>query len=108
MSVVAAMLGTTGVSTREGTEDVSEISGELARVSDAFEQPTLSLLSQRQAAVVVAVLNTCFSRETRVVPTPRLHILVEGLLAEMATSGHDDLPAGSGATSACDGRVRSG
>lgn len=90
------MLGTTGVSTGERTEDVSEISGELARVSDAFEQPTLSLLSQRQAAVVVAVLNTCFSRETRLVPTARLHMLVEGLLAEMATSGHDDLPTGSG------------
>jgi hypothetical protein len=75
---------------------VSEISGELARVSDAFEQPTLSLLSQRQAPVVVAVLNTCFSRETRLVPTARLHIVVEGLLAEMATSGLADVPARSG------------
>lgn len=96
MSVVAAMLGVTGVFVDEGSEDVSEISGELARVFDAFEQPTLSLLSQRQAAVVVAVLNTCFSRETRLVPTARLHMLVESMLGEMATSGHDDLPAGTG------------
>lgn len=90
------MLGTTGASTGEGTDDVSEIIGELARVSDAFEQPTLSLLSQRQAPVVVAILNTCFSREVRMVPTARLHIFVEGLLAEMATSGLADVPSGSG------------
>jgi len=75
---------------------VSEIRGELARVSGAFEQPTLSLLSQRQAPVVVAVLNTCFSREMRLVPTARLHILVEDLLAEIATSGISDVPSGTG------------
>lgn len=90
------MLGTTGTSTGEGTYDVSEISGELARVSDAFEQPTLSLLHQRQAPVVVAILNTCFSREMRLVSTARLHVLVEGLLAEMATSGRADVPSGTG------------
>jgi hypothetical protein len=96
MSSVAAMLGRAVLSAGEGTDVVSEISGELARVSDAFEQPTLSLLSQRQAPVVVAILNTCFSRETRLVPTARLHLVVEGLLAEMATSGLADVPAGSG------------
>lgn len=90
------MLSTTGVSIGEGTDDMSEITGELARVSNAFERPTLSLLNQRQAPVVVAVLNSCFSREMRTVPTARLHVLVEGLLAEMATSGTADVPAGSG------------
>lgn len=75
---------------------MSEITGELARVSDAFERPTLTLLHQRQAPAVVAVLNTCFSRETRMVPTARLHILVDSLLAEMTTSGADDVPTGSG------------
>ncbi|TFD13050.1 DUF3375 domain-containing protein [Cryobacterium sp. TMT1-2-2] len=75
---------------------MSEITGELARVADAFKRPTLSLLNQRQAPVVVAVLNTCFSRDMRMVPTARLHVLVEGLLAEMATSGTAEVPAGSG------------
>jgi len=96
MSPVAAMLRTTGASTCERTGDVSEIRGELARVSGAFEQPTLSLLNQRQAPVVVAILNTCFSREMRLVPTARLHVLVEDLLAEMATSGISDVPSGTG------------
>jgi len=75
---------------------VSEIRGELARVTDAFEQPTLSLLNQRQAPVVVAILNTCFSREIRHVPTARLHIVVEDLLAEIAMSGTVEAPSGSG------------
>ena len=90
------MLSTTEVSDGEGTDDVSEITGELARTSDAFKRPTLSLLNQRQAPVVVAVLNTCFSRETRLVPTARLHVLVEDLLAEMAISGTTEVPTGSG------------
>ena len=75
---------------------MSEINGEFARVSDGFKQPTLSLLNQRQAPVVVAILNTCFSREMRLVPTARLHVLVEGMLAEIATSGLTDVPSGSG------------
>ncbi|MFF1876523.1 DUF3375 domain-containing protein [Leifsonia sp. NPDC058230] len=75
---------------------MSRTIGELARVSSAFEQPTLSLLHQRQAPVVVTILNACFSREIRLVPTARLHVLVEGMLAEMATSGMADVPTGSG------------
>lgn len=75
---------------------MSRTIGELARVSGAFEQPTLSLLHQRQAPVVITVLNACFSREIRLVPTARLHVLVEGMLAEMATSGMAEVPAGSG------------
>ena len=75
---------------------MSEISGAFARVSDAFEQPTLSLLNQRQAPVVVAILNNCFSREMRKVSTARLHVLVEGMLAEIANSGLTDVPPGSG------------
>lgn len=96
MSPVAAMLGGTRVSTGERTGDVSEISGELVRVSDAFERPTLSLLHQKYAPVVVAILNTCFSREMRQVPTARLHILVDDLLAQLANSGVTDVPSGSG------------
>ena len=76
---------------------MSEINGELVRVKSAFEQPTLSLLSQRQALVAIAILNSCFSRDMRLVPTARLHIQVESYLAEIATSGlTEDLPGGSG------------
>lgn len=75
---------------------MSEIRGELARVSGAFKQPTLSLLSQTHAPVIVAILNTCFSREMRLVSTARLHLLVEEMLAEIATSGLTDVPVGSG------------
>jgi hypothetical protein len=97
MSVQAAMLGTTGASTGGGFEDVSEIIGEHARVSSGFKQPTLSLLNQRHAPVVVAILNTCFSREMRLVPTARLHVLVESLLAEIAISSPNaEVPSGSG------------
>jgi hypothetical protein len=76
---------------------MSEIIGEFAQVFDAFEQPTLSLLHQRQSAVVVSVLNSCFSREMRAVPTARLHVQVESLVAELASSGRQiEVPAGSG------------
>jgi len=75
---------------------MSEIRGELARVSGAFEQPTLSLLNQKWASVVVSVLNSCFSRDVRLVSTARLHVLVEGLLAEIAHSGVVEVPQGSG------------
>ena len=85
---------------------MSEINGEFARVSDGFKQPTLSLLNQRQAPVVVAILNTCFSREMRLMPTARLHVLVEGMLAEIATSGLTDVPSGSGLTDVPSGSGR--
>jgi len=76
---------------------MSEINGELARVQAAFKQPTLALLSQRQAPVVIAILSACFSRDARLVPTARLHIQVESFLAEIATSGLvSDLPDLSG------------
>jgi hypothetical protein len=89
------MLSAPGVSTGERTDDVSTISAELARVAGAFDQGTLLLLNQRQAPVVVAILNLCFSLEMRLVPIARLHVLVEDLLAEMATSGISDVPSGS-------------
>ncbi len=76
---------------------MSEVRGEFACVAEAFGQPTLSLLNQKQAPVIVAILNSCFTREMRLVPTARLHVQVESMLAEMATSGAtDDLRAGTG------------
>lgn len=75
---------------------MSDISGAFARVFGAFNQPTLSLLNQQQAPVVVAILNTCFSREMRTVSTARLHVSVEGMLAEIANTGLIEVPQGTG------------
>lgn len=78
---------------------MSEIRAELVRVTTAFKQPTLSLLSQSHAPVIVAILTSCFSRDVRLVPTARLHLLVEEMLADIATSGLtdlDEIPKGTG------------
>jgi Protein of unknown function (DUF3375) len=80
----------------EGGAEVSEILGELARVSGAFEQPTLSLLHQNQARFVIAVFRSCFDRDTPAISTARLHTLVEAHMEELRASGERDVPAGSG------------
>ncbi|MGN7978254.1 DUF3375 family protein [Microbacterium sp. 22195] len=66
---------------------MSEVSGEFVRALSAFKQPTLSLLSQRHAPVIVAILGSCFSREVRQIPAARLHVNVQDMLAEVAGSG---------------------
>ena len=38
---------------------------ELARVRGAFEQPTLTLLHQKSAAVIIAIFRTSFGRDVR-------------------------------------------
>lgn len=79
-----------------GTE-LSEITGELARVAAAFEQPALSLLHRKYAAAVVTIFRTCFARDVRTVASARLHAQVEALLTEMSASGtREALPAGNG------------
>jgi hypothetical protein len=79
---------------------VSEVAGELARVRTAFEQPTLTLLHQRQAPVVIAVFRAAFGRDNRPIPTARLHTQVEDHLAQLRLAGDPEryggLPAGSG------------
>jgi hypothetical protein len=75
---------------------MSEVAGELARVRSAFEQPTLTLLHQRQAPVVIAVFRSAFGRDNRPIPTARLHAQVEDHLAELRLQGEKELPTGSG------------
>ena len=60
---------------------VSEIAVELARVKGAFAQPTLTLLHQRQAPVVITIFRAAFGRNNRPIPTARLHTQVEEHLA---------------------------
>jgi hypothetical protein len=75
---------------------LSEIAGELARVKGAFAQPTLTLLHQRQAPVVITIFRAAFGRNNRPIPTARLHTQVEEHLAEIRLAGEQDVPAGSG------------
>lgn len=75
---------------------MSDIVGDLARVGNAFELPTLRLLHQRQAPIVIALFRTAFARDARAVPTPRLHEQVGTYLDELRLSGTPDVPVGSG------------
>ncbi|TYL55649.1 DUF3375 domain-containing protein [Nocardioides sp. BGMRC 2183] len=75
---------------------MSDIAGELARVKGAFAQPTLTLLHQRQAPVVITVFRAAFGRNNRPIPTARLHTQVEEHLAEIRQSGELEVPSGSG------------
>jgi hypothetical protein len=75
---------------------VSEIAGELARVKGAFAQPTLTLLHQRQAPVVITIFRAAFGRNNKPIPTARLHTQVEEHLAEIRLAGEQDVPAGTG------------
>lgn len=75
---------------------MTEIAGELARVSVAFEQPTLSLLHQRNAAVTVAMFRVCFSAEAPALPTNRVHAMVQANLDDLRAQGIDVLPNTTG------------
>ena len=75
---------------------MGEIAGELARVMGAFAQPTLTLLHQRQAPVVITIFRAAFGRNNVPIPTARLHTQVEEHLAVIRQAGEQDLPAGSG------------
>ncbi|GGD30765.1 DUF3375 domain-containing protein [Nocardioides daphniae] len=75
---------------------MSEIAGELARVNGAFDQPTLTLLHQRQAPVVITLFRSAFGRDNRPIPTARLHTQVEEHLAALALAGETEVPTGSG------------
>jgi hypothetical protein len=75
---------------------MSEIAGELARVRGAFAQPTLTLLHQRQAPVLITLFRAAFGRNNAPVPTARLHTQVEEHLAEVRRAGEADVPTGTG------------
>lgn len=72
------------------------IADELARVKGAFSQPTLTLLHQRQAPVVITIFRAAFGRNNRPIPTARLHAQVEEHLAEVRQAGESDVPSGTG------------
>ncbi|MBL8931670.1 MAG: DUF3375 domain-containing protein [Kineosporiaceae bacterium] len=75
---------------------MSEIAGELARVSLAFDQPTLTLLHRKYARVVVTILRSAFSRDVTTVPAARLHAQVDSYLDDLRGIPGAEVPAGSG------------
>ena len=75
---------------------MSGIAGELARVKGAFAQPTLTLLHQRQAPVVITIFRAAFGRNNKPIPTARLHAQVEEHLAQIRLAGETEVPTGSG------------
>ncbi len=75
---------------------MSDIVGEHARITGAYDQPTLTLLNQKHAPVIVAIFRTAFTRDTRTLPTARLHTQVETYLDELRLAGIDNVPTRSG------------
>jgi hypothetical protein len=67
---------------------MSDIVGEHARVSEAFDKPTLRLLDRRWAPLALAAFNLTFSSDQSAVPAERLHTQLDTYLAELASAGH--------------------
>jgi hypothetical protein len=68
---------------------VSDIAGELARVREAFDKPTLRLLDRKWARLVLAVFKSSFSRDQRSVAAERLHAQVDTYLRELRSVGEN-------------------
>lgn len=75
---------------------MSDIPGELARVQGAYRQPTLTLLHQKLAPVIIAIFRSSFGRDIRTIEAARLHTQVDTYLGELRQGGHTDLPSGTG------------
>ena len=80
---------------------MSDVVGELARVREAFERPTLRLLEGKYAPLVLATFRLSFSRDQRSVPAERLHAQVDTYLEELAAVGVDKLPPNATGRSLC-------
>ncbi|WP_051973091.1 DUF3375 domain-containing protein [Cryobacterium sp. MLB-32] len=66
---------------------MSDIAGELARVREAFDKPTLRLLDRKWAPFVLAVFASSFSRDRRSVQADLLHAQVDAYLADLRSVG---------------------
>ncbi len=80
---------------------MSDITGELARVREAFDKPTLRLLDRKYSPLVLAVFRLSFSRDQRSVTAERLHSQVDTYLEELAAAGEDKLPPNATGRSLC-------
>lgn len=74
---------------------MSDIEGEVARVKDALQRPTLQLLDRKWAAVALPIFVCSFTQDVRSIRRERLHAQVDAYLDELMTAGHP-IPAGDG------------
>jgi hypothetical protein len=74
---------------------VTDIAGELARVREAFERPTLRLLSRKWSPLVLAIFRSSFGRDQRSVGAERLHAQMDAFLDELRSLG-TEVPGQSG------------
>ncbi|WP_422936265.1 DUF3375 domain-containing protein [Sinomonas sp. P47F7] len=75
---------------------MSDIAGEVGRIAEACESPTLRLLNQKWAPFVLAVFRSSFSRQTKQVKAERLHARVDAYLHELESLGYDTPPQAQG------------
>ncbi|GAB2856112.1 DUF3375 domain-containing protein [Nocardioides pacificus] len=75
---------------------MSGIVAELARVTEAFDRPTLRLLDRKWAPLVLSVFRTSFSSDVRTVHADRLHTQVDAYLDELRLAGVEVPPNQSG------------
>lgn len=76
---------------------MSDVVAEMMRAKTAFDDPTLDLLHQVDAQVITAIFHACFPRDVREIPIPRMHTVVEDMLAELRSSPFaDQVPDRSG------------
>jgi hypothetical protein len=79
----------------DASGQMSDIAGELARVREAFDKPTLRLLDGKWAPFALATFKSSFSRDRQSVLADRLHIQVDVYLDELRAIG-TDIPSGNG------------
>lgn len=69
---------------------MSDITGRLAQTRDAFERPTLALLSKRKwGPIILAILISSFPRNQDPVAAEQLHAQVKTYLSELAAVGEE-------------------
>jgi Protein of unknown function (DUF3375) len=74
---------------------MSDIAGELARVREAFDKPTLRLLDGKWAPFGLATFKSSFSRDRQSVAAEQLHIQVDVYLDELRSMG-EEIPSSNG------------
>lgn len=74
---------------------MSDVEGEVARVKDALDRPTLQLLDRKWAAVALPIFLCSFSQDSRSIRAERLQAQVDAYLDELRTGGHQ-VPVGNG------------
>ena len=87
---------------------MSDIPGELARVQGAFQQPTLTLLHQKLAPVIIAIFRNSVTLDVRTIDAARLPSKSIPTSPSSASPATPICPPAAAATFACAGCAASG